>query len=100
MYDYRDGWYCLLIAILQDCTVEKAIALYENRSAWITPDLIEEMKRVREYTSLSEMEEMYGMSKSQLLQYLKGAHRDRKKTMVYDDVFSQEESERKKNIID
>ena len=69
----RDGYYCLAIALLYGCTVEKAIALYENNTCWITDDIIEEMRRMREVEgmSLRQMADIYGISKIRVLQYLR-----------------------------
>ena len=70
----RDGYYCLAIALFTGCTVEKAIALYDdNESAWITEDIIDEMIRLREGYGLTvqQLAEVYGLSKTQMLHYLK-----------------------------
>lgn len=70
---YKDGYYCLAIALFHGCTVEKAIALYEDRSYWVTDDIIAEMKHMREVEKLSlrQMASVYGISKSQVVYYLK-----------------------------
>lgn len=71
----RDGYYCLAIALFTGCTVEKAIALYENESVWVTDDILDEMVHMREVEGLSlqQMARIYGLSKTQLLYYLNTA---------------------------
>lgn len=67
-----DGYYCLAIAIIRGCTVEKAIALYEHRQAWITQDIIDEMREMRKHKTLREMTEIYCMKKPQIIEYVRG----------------------------
>ena len=69
----RDGYYCLAIALFTGCTVEKAIALYDNDCIWITDDIIDEMTRLREDYGLTvqQLADIYGLSKTQMLHYLK-----------------------------
>lgn len=71
----REGYYCLAIALFHNCTVEKAIAIYENQSSWITDDIVDEIIRMRkiEKLSLRQLVEIYGISKSQILAYIKAA---------------------------
>lgn len=68
----REGYYCLAIALFLGCTVEKAIALYEDESVWVTDDILDEMVQMREVEGLSlrQMARIYGLSKTQLLYYL------------------------------
>lgn len=68
----RDGYYCLAIAILRGCTLEKAVALYEHRAQWITPEMVEEMREMRKQTTLREMCAIYGMKKPQVIEYVRG----------------------------
>lgn len=69
----RDGYYCLAIAMFAGCTVEKAIALYENDNIWITDDIIDEMICLREKHGLTiqQLANIYGLSKTQMLHYIK-----------------------------
>ncbi len=71
----REGYYCLAIAVMCNCTVEKAIAIYENRTTWITDDIVDEMIYMRrvEKLSLRKMVEIYGISKSQILSYIRAS---------------------------
>ena len=80
MDEVRDGYYCLLIALLKGCTVEKAIAMYENRQMWITPEFIEEMAVMRKTHTLKEMSEIYGMQKPQIIEYLRKGEKNGSKT--------------------
>lgn len=70
--EIRDGYYCLAIAIIQKCTLEKAVALYEHRQTWITPEFIEEMREMRKHKTLREMTYIYGMQKPQIIEYVRG----------------------------
>ena len=67
----KQGYCCLLIAMLTGCTVEKSIALYEGRQMWITPEFIEEMAEMRKTHTLKEMSEIYSMQKPQIIEYLR-----------------------------
>lgn len=67
----KEGYCCLLIALLNGCTVEKSIAMYEGRQMWITPEFIEEMVEMRKTHTLKEMSEIYGMQKPQIIEYLR-----------------------------
>lgn len=71
----REGYYCLAIALFNGCTVEKAIALYEGSSVWVTDDILDEMVRMHtvENMSVRDMARIYGISKTQVLYYLKAS---------------------------
>ena len=67
----KDGYYCLAIAIINGCTPEKAFAIYENRSHWITQDIVLEMRRMHREFSISQLAEIYGIDRSQVVQSLR-----------------------------
>ena len=69
----RDGYYCLAIAILRNCSLEKAQALYEGRQIWVTPEIISEMINLNKEFKISEIAEMYCMDPHQVRFYLKQA---------------------------
>ena len=69
----RDGYYILAIAILRNCTLEKAQALYEGRTIWVTPEIIQEMIELNKEYKISEIAEMYCMDPHQVRFYLKRA---------------------------
>lgn len=69
----RDAYYCLAIALIKDCTVEKAIALYEGHSVWITDEIIEEMIEMSKEMKVSEIAEIYRLDPHQVRFYLKRA---------------------------
>lgn len=69
----RNGYYCLAIAIIKGCSIEKAIALYEGRTMWITPDIISEMIELNKEFKISEIAEMYNLDPHQVRFYLKKA---------------------------
>ena len=69
----RDGYYILAIAILRNCSLEKAQALYEGRTIWVTPEIIQEMIELNKKFKISEIAEMYCMDPHQVRFYLKRA---------------------------
>lgn len=69
----RDGYYCLAIAIIKNCSLEKAQALYEGRRVWVTPEIISEMVALNKDFKVSEIAEMYCMDPHQVRLYLKQA---------------------------
>lgn len=69
----RDGYYILAIAILRNCSLEKAQALYEGRTTWVTPEIIQEMIELNKHFKISEIAEMYCMDPHQVRFYLKRA---------------------------
>ncbi len=66
----RDGYYCLIIAILKGCPMEKAQALYEGRAVWVTPDLVDEMVTLYQTMPVSQIAEIYSMKPQQVRVYL------------------------------
>lgn len=69
----RDGYYCLAIALIKNCSLEKAQALYEGRQIWVTPEIISEMIELNKEFKISEIAEMYCMDPHQVRFYLKRA---------------------------
>ena len=69
--DVKDGYYCLAIALMRGCTPEKARALYEGKPHWITKDIILEMREMHKEFSISQLAEIYGIDRSQMVQYLR-----------------------------
>jgi hypothetical protein len=67
----KEGYYCLAIAIIKGCTPEKARALFDNRAHWITQDIILEMREMHRYYSITKLAEIYGIDRSQVVQYLR-----------------------------
>ena len=69
----RDGYYILAIALLRNCSLEKAQALYEGRTTWVTPEIIQEMIELNKHFKISEIAEMYCIDPHQVRFYLKRA---------------------------
>lgn len=69
----RDGYYCLAIAIIKNCSIEKAQALYEGRTVWVTPEIISEMAAMQKDFRIGEIADMYCMDPHQIRFYLKQA---------------------------
>ena len=92
----RNGYYCLAIAIIKGCSIEKAIALYEGRTMWITPDIISEMIELNKEFKISEISEMYSLDPHQVRFYLKKAgaftssRKSKKKDNEVDDEIDEE----------
>ena len=92
----RNGYYCLAIAIIKGCSIEKAIALYEGRTMWITPDIISEMIELNKEFKISEIAEMYRLDPHQVRFYLKKAgaftssRKSKKKDNEVDDEIDEE----------
>ena len=85
----RDGYYTLAIAIVKNCSLEKAQALYEGRTMWITPEIISEMIELNKEFKISEIAEMYCLDPHQVRFYLKKAGAfvsSRKKKQKNDEV--------------
>ena len=72
-HNIRDGYYCLAIAILRNCSLEKAKALYEGHTVWVTPEMISEMIALNKRYKISEIAEMYCLDPHQVRLYLKKA---------------------------
>ena len=69
----RDGYYCLAIAIIRNCSLEKAKALYEGRTVWVTPEMVDEMIELNKEYKISEIADMYCLDPRQVRLYLKKA---------------------------
>ena len=75
--EFKDVTYIFLIAVLMQCPLEKAKALYEGRKVWVSPSLVEEMAEMRkEGMKLQEIAELYGLKRQQVGEFLQ-QHKER-----------------------
>jgi len=75
--EFKDVTYIFLIALLMQCPLEKAKALYEGRKVWVSPSLVDEMAAMRkEGMKLQEIAELYGLKRQQVGEFLQ-QHKER-----------------------